>query len=59
MTLVNVVDICGVQSEEIQPGFNVICTQSPNHEGDHKTIFSVHGGTKKGFEYVWKNEMAS
>lgn len=60
---INKVAVCGAKSEEIQPKFTVLCTEAPNHEGDHRTIYSVnepeerkYGEEKSpvfGFEYRW------
>jgi hypothetical protein len=55
-TLVKAIEVCGERSEEIQPNFHVICTEKPDHEGDHRTVYSVDINIKKGFEYSWKKK---
>lgn len=56
MVKTNRIPVCGVQSTEIQPKFSVICTETPNHEGDHRTVFSVNPADNTGFEYSWPQE---
>jgi hypothetical protein len=50
------IEVCGARSPNIQNSFSVICTNEPNHKGDHRTIYSVDTLTGKGFEYTWPQE---
>lgn len=64
MIKISTVPVCGARSMEIQPKFSVLCTEKPNHEGEHRVIYSVqdrprefslHGGNAEilGVEYSW------
>lgn len=56
MTEINKIEICGDKSPNIQPNFGMLCTELPNHEGKHRTVFSVNTETHVAIEYKWEND---